>query len=255
MGCVYLLTNIINKKKYVGKTQRKLSLRLAEHFKPYSNTCRVLKSAINKYGKDNFKIDVLFESDDIMELNNKEIELISKLNTLTPNGYNLTFGGEGMIPGEETRKLLSSYFKGKSRPHAKKPICGIHIITKEKIYFDSLLEAEKAGFKKRQINAAMRVDHGINCYKEYYWVFTKNLDSFIIPDIAQDRRLGKTFESKPVIVFNLKTNKMEYFKSIHSCVKIYKNKKYIRQCLNGKRSMYKDCIFSWKGIFNETSKL
>lgn len=245
MGCVYLLTNIINNKKYVGKTQRKLSLRLSEHFKPHNSPCRVLNRAIKKYGKNNFKVQVLFESPDLSELNNKEVELIKELNTLVPMGYNLALGGEGAIHGIETRMLLSKQRKGISLEHAKKPLYGIHIKTHEKLFFNSMVEAEKAGFKRRQINIAMRNDHGINCYKDHYWVFVKNFKSFTMPTIPQDRRLGKVFESKPVIVFNIKTNKMLYFKSIYSCVKKYGNKKYIQQCLNGKRSIYKDCIFSW----------
>jgi len=246
VGSAYMLTNKLNGKKYIGKTQRDLKYRISEHFKPGKSPCRVLNKAINKYGKSNFDINILYVSNDLNELNKKEVEYIQNLNTIVPNGYNLSLGGEGMSPSIETRRLLSAQRKGISLQHTKKPICAIHTETKTIITFDSILSAEKQGFKRRQINTAMRNCHGINAYKNYYWVFLKNIESFVIPNIPQEKRQGVVFESKPVIVFDTKTLKMVYFKSINSCIKVYGNKKYVCQCLSGKRSIYKDCIFSWK---------
>jgi hypothetical protein len=72
-----------------------------------------LKNAINKYGKDYFYMETLWESDVCSpdELNSKEIEFIKKYNTLSPNGYNLTEGGSGGRHSNETKKLLSEKSK------------------------------------------------------------------------------------------------------------------------------------------------
>lgn len=99
MGIIYLITNKVDGKKYVGQTQFKLERRWKRHIsdslvsnKRVSRT--LLHSAIRKYGPDNFLVEIL--EDNIVKefLNNREIYWIAKLNTLVPNGYNLTKGGD-----------------------------------------------------------------------------------------------------------------------------------------------------------------
>ena len=89
---VYLVTNTINNKKYVGQTQRILSERINEHRRSKTS---VIYHAIKKYDRKNFTVDILDECKTIDELNEREIYWIKKLNTKTPNGYNLTDGGVG----------------------------------------------------------------------------------------------------------------------------------------------------------------
>jgi group I intron endonuclease len=96
VGCVYCATNIVNGKKYIGKTIMNLKDRIYAHnYRSKRNEPGHLNSAIRKYGFDNFQWESLYE--DIIEINlfNKEKELILGLNTQHPNGYNLTEGGEG----------------------------------------------------------------------------------------------------------------------------------------------------------------
>jgi group I intron endonuclease len=68
-----------------------------------------LKNAIKKYGKNKFVIEVLWEKKKCTdeELDAKEMELIKELNTLHPNGYNLTIGGSGGRHSDETKEILS----------------------------------------------------------------------------------------------------------------------------------------------------
>ena len=87
-------------KKYIGKTERPLNSRWANG-KGYSS-CTVFKKAIDKYGWENFEHLVLEEikaktKEELQKiLSNKERDYILKYNTLVPNGYNLTIGGEGV---------------------------------------------------------------------------------------------------------------------------------------------------------------
>jgi group I intron endonuclease len=109
-GKIYCITNIENRKKYIGQTHRSIRKRLSEHCGTSSTSVSPkLKNAIKKYGKNKFVIEVLWEkkkcTDD--ELNAKEMELIKELNTLHPNGYNLTIGGSGGRHSDETKELLS----------------------------------------------------------------------------------------------------------------------------------------------------
>src|SRR3972149_5087524 len=84
-------------KAYIGQTNN-LSMRNSNHRK--KGGCRAFFSAINKYGWDNFKHEVLMENLTIDDANKYEIELIARNNTLHPNGYNLVTGGLNRVPCE-----------------------------------------------------------------------------------------------------------------------------------------------------------
>ena len=53
-----------------------------------------MKNAINKYGFDNIIWDILFESDDINIINEKEKQFIILFDSIK-NGYNISNGGDG----------------------------------------------------------------------------------------------------------------------------------------------------------------
>lgn len=112
-GVVYLITNLINGKQYVGQTIKKVSYRFNEHAR--ANT--LIGKAIRKYGRENFKIKVLEKCYSYDELNAAEMKWIKKLNTKDPNGYNKTDGGEGILnPATSTREKLAQ--AGMGNKHA-----------------------------------------------------------------------------------------------------------------------------------------
>jgi group I intron endonuclease len=83
---VYKTTNLINGKFYVGKdTKNKQS---------YLGSGKLLKQAIKKYGKENFKKEVLEHCTNLCDLDKQEIYWIFKTNAID-NGYNLAKGGSG----------------------------------------------------------------------------------------------------------------------------------------------------------------
>ena len=96
---IYKITNLINNKIYVGKTKFNVSKRFDQHIKGSKNTksrhyiCRT----INKYGKQNFIIEEIEHCDSPLELNEREKYWIKTLNSMSPNGYNLSPGGDGPI--------------------------------------------------------------------------------------------------------------------------------------------------------------
>lgn len=99
MAFIYIITNKINGKQYVGKTtHNSIQKRFQEHIRDSRKSrCekRPLYSAISKYGVENFTIEKLEECS-IDELENREIYWIDKLDTYH-NGYNATYGGDGKI--------------------------------------------------------------------------------------------------------------------------------------------------------------
>jgi len=106
---VYCLTNFKNGKRYVGQTQD-----LVERFRNHRNNrhCRVLFSAIRKYGSDAFRRDVLAVAPSRSRASEIERAAIRDLNTVAPHGYNLREGGyQGGRWTEESRKRMSEIAK------------------------------------------------------------------------------------------------------------------------------------------------
>jgi group I intron endonuclease len=105
MGYIYLITNKIDGKKYIGQTVEKdVYERWRAHFKKRTN-CRYLKHAFEKYGKENFKFEIIcicFDKD----CNTYENEYMKKYNTIVPNGYNLREAGNHGHQNEETKKKI-----------------------------------------------------------------------------------------------------------------------------------------------------
>jgi group I intron endonuclease len=97
---IYLITNTVNNKVYVGKSGSSMEARWYRESRGKTN--RHFAAAIKKYGVDNFRFSVLVEAKD--HLNDLEKEYISKYRSYDPRfGYNKTLGGDGGIPTEETR--------------------------------------------------------------------------------------------------------------------------------------------------------
>ena len=62
---IYLITNKVNNKQYVGKTQKGYLNRFKEHINAYSHGERqYLHCAMNKYGSENFKVELLAQVED-----------------------------------------------------------------------------------------------------------------------------------------------------------------------------------------------
>lgn len=77
---VYLITNLINGKKYVGQTIQSIKRRWDFHVCGASR-CIALNSAIKKYGKENFKIESIYEAHSLEELTTKEASRDLKINS------------------------------------------------------------------------------------------------------------------------------------------------------------------------------
>ena len=117
-GVIYLITNLLNGKKYVGQTRQNLNDRIRQHCNSKINSG--IDAAIKKYGRENFKYEVI-EEIPVEMLNTREIFWIAELNCKSPKGYNLTDGGEGILNcSQETRARISANhadFSGKNNPN------------------------------------------------------------------------------------------------------------------------------------------
>lgn len=118
-GYIYKTTNLLNEKIYVGQRKSK------EFIKSYYGSGTLIKNAISKYDKENFKLEFIDFAMSPDELDNLEIYYIKEMKANVKFGnYNLAEGGflarydfnnQPEWKKDEIRKKLSLVNKGRKR--------------------------------------------------------------------------------------------------------------------------------------------
>ena len=112
---IYKIVNNINNKIYIGLTTKDLSRRVAEHIRENKS---YVQKALNKYGLESFTISVIDHAESKEILKEKEKYWIKYYNCKSPNGYNLTDGGDGLInPTKETREKIGKASSIRNKGH------------------------------------------------------------------------------------------------------------------------------------------
>jgi len=115
---IYKATNKITNKVYIGQTTHTLYKRIKSHIKESKiNSNRPFMLSINKYGVDNFIFETIDFANNLNKLNDKEIYWIDFYNSVSPNGYNVTGGGQGkkMKSTKELSKVISEGLKNSEK--------------------------------------------------------------------------------------------------------------------------------------------
>ena len=109
---IYLIKNLINEKVYIGQTIQTLKKRIASH---YRHPNKHLSNAFNKYGKNNFIIEIIETCNNLEELNEREKYWIKFYDsTNNKKGYNIDGGGrKNIIRIKKTKN--SSKIKGRPK--------------------------------------------------------------------------------------------------------------------------------------------
>lgn len=164
ISCIYRITNNINNKIYVGKTNN-----LKRRIKEYRNkTNKPLKPeakyeimiAMKKYGFKNFTFDIL-EKCDINLLDEREIYWIDKLDSRNPLiGYNKKTGGIGGTMPEDTHLKMSMSSMGFKHSEEHKEKMSKAIITfkdnKFKIWKSAKVFADNVNLARTNVTAAIK---------------------------------------------------------------------------------------------------
>ena len=108
MNIIYQITNSVNNKIYIGQTWYSLEQRFIAHKSSNNKVCRKLHNAFNKYGRENFAISEICQTDNQEDADSLEIFLIKSRDTIK-NGYNLREGGSHGKHTEESKIKMKGY--------------------------------------------------------------------------------------------------------------------------------------------------
>ncbi len=176
MHSIYLITNLINQKVYVGVSSNPVKRWNRHKSNAQRKQNHPLYNSINKHGLENFKFEIILNNLTELQAYQNEKELIIKYDSIN-KGFNLSSGGIGGGTGikrtesekqrlseigknkvftseyrkkisealtgkkhtEESKKKMSDAKKGKLPTNAQ-PILAINSHTKEQIWFKTLKE-------------------------------------------------------------------------------------------------------------------
>jgi group I intron endonuclease len=130
---LYQITNLINNKIYVGKHVTK------NQDDGYMGSGKLIQQAIEKYGRENFRKDILLECLTLDELNAAEQQIVTPEFVAREDTYNLALGGgggwyhvnidnrpdnkfRGKTHTDETKAKLSAKLAGRKYPGRKHPL-------------------------------------------------------------------------------------------------------------------------------------
>src|SRR3990167_674765 len=147
MSNIYMITNLINNKIYIGKN--------IKNDDNYFGSGKLIKYAIQKYGKKCFKKEILAECSTETELNKKEKYFIKKFNSFPPIGYNISDGGEGGFAGCQSPrkgKKLSVEHKEKISIGVRESLKRPEVIENKSKFADRLRGKSRPPFTKEWKN-------------------------------------------------------------------------------------------------------
>ncbi len=172
-GSVYLITNTVNGKEYVGCTTGTVVARFKRHVRDANRDSQILiHRAIRKYGKEAFSVTVLEEVDGSQEdLKQAEIRQIVLHRCIVPQGYNLTGGGDGWAfaspelkqrmkeiarLAQQSPEYRVAFLQGIAKRSADPVWKANHLAT---MATDAWKEAQQAGVSRRSTDPQWQKNH------------------------------------------------------------------------------------------------
>lgn len=230
MGVIYLRTNLLNGKQYVGQAQsmqhRENMWRCMKHH--YAG--RLIDNARNKYGFENWSLKVLIECDNQEELDKLEGYYINYYNTKVPNGYNLTDGGcsgnLGYHHTDEAKKMISekniNSWKINPRCHSEE--------TKKKL----------SEIKKGCISPMKGKHHSSETKKK----ISENRKGIKHTQEWFEKMRNHPSLSKEIIGYNEKNEEVCRFESVEEAIR-HGYSRHIGDVANGKRNKSNNLYWKW----------
>ena len=247
---IYKILNQLNGKVYIGQTTRTLEQRWKDYIKDYkyvtpqSKGYRPIIAAMQKYGIDNFTIDIL--EDDIQtkeELDILEIKYIKEYDATNPHfGYNVELGGNGIGKHSEVTKQKISEaqigeknhmfgVKGKDNKTSK-PVLDI---TTDIIYDSVTIAAEQLGLSANAVTKIAACARGTktSAYGHIFRYVDKNNKPIQVP---VEYNIKEVTPIKDLLTERVFYTEEEIAKALGT------TKSYISKILLGKIKSEKYCI-------------
>jgi len=168
---IYKITNDINSKIYVGQTSKSIEERFNRHCAEgkWRNTKKMpIVFAIQKYGKDHFKIELLEELPNYYnqdQIDEAEKRWGMKLNCFSPNGYNLRLGnGRHSFSPESIEKIRRANLGRKASEETKRRLSISHTGYKMK---ETTKQKLSTYWKGIQLSSEARKNALLSSQKEY----------------------------------------------------------------------------------------
>lgn len=179
---------------YVGQTTQEPVLRWRAHCS--KKTDSAIHKAITKYGKHNFVFEVICCANTIDDLNFLEVEFIAKLNTFSPNGYNLDMGGRHCLKTKESIEKGAAKKRGMAYKNRRRGIFAINEKTAEVIENEVVKDYLLNGFSKNDLSNIRWCLTGKSTKKKvkgYYFFYRDNVNQSLIEEIKKSsaaQRIG-----------------------------------------------------------------
>lgn len=112
---IYLITNTINGKKYVGQTSRSIKWRWGQHkYQVSKGSSLPFHRAIRKHGPDMFTVEQIDKCDSQEEANLSESKhILFHKSNVYGIGYNCDEGGDVRTTSEETKRKIGEKLKAR----------------------------------------------------------------------------------------------------------------------------------------------
>ena len=234
---VYETTNLINGKKYIGvcftKNKRKSDL--------YLGSGILLVRSIKKYGRDNFKKEIIKEFESEKEARDYERYLISEMNAVDSDEYyNLTPGGYGGFTkscrkiSEETKVKISKANKGRKLPLNQ--VKSMSYITLKYNLDGKFIEKYPSKSETERVNKIVLcgIENGVIYHSGFLW---KYKDEFNYNDIEPYNKMVERYN-----INNSKRNSKLTEDDVLNLISDYKNLKLSYDKLSKKYGIVKSCI-------------
>ena len=232
VGYIYLITDTTNNMKYAGKHHYHIEGELDPN---YHGSGIIIKN-IYKKRPETLKEEYIKTCYSEEEMCSDEQHYIKVFDTLWPNGYNLTEGGDGVLPSEEVKKKMSNAKKGKPAHNKGKPMSE----EQKKKLSDSLkgrtspMKGRTSPNKGKPMSEEQKKKLS-NAHKG------KTMSEEQKKKIIESNTNGKL--SKPVLQFSLSGEFIREWPSTAECERNGFDSSTVSKCCRGKLPHYKG--FKW----------
>ena len=213
VGYIYLITDTTNNMKYTGKHHYNKE---GELDPSYHGSGVIIKN-IYKKRPETLKEEYIKTCYSEEEMCSDEQYYIKFYNTLWPNGYNLTEGGDGGVKCEETRKKISNSLKGKPKSEEQKKKMSETLIGEKNPFYRKHHSYETKKKISESLKGKPAHNKGVPMSEE------------------QKKKMRNDKRSKKVLQFTLNGQLIREWSSLHECERNGFDHAAVGRCCNGKR--------------------